>query len=88
MRVVHYVNQFFGGIGGEESAGSGLEERDGAVGPGRLLEQILGDDSTVVKTLVCGDNYADTSSLLLGTVRRLYIVGGPHPSLPPVREGA
>ncbi|HHZ61686.1 MAG TPA: hypothetical protein EYN53_03455, partial [Dehalococcoidia bacterium] len=22
MRVVHYINQFFGGIGGEEAAGS------------------------------------------------------------------
>lgn len=42
MRVVHYVNQFFGGIGGEEAAGSPLEERGHAVGPGLLLEQILG----------------------------------------------
>lgn len=58
MRVVHYVNQFFGGVGGEEAAGSSLEERDGAVGPGRLLEQILGDGSSVVTTLICGDNYA------------------------------
>ena len=58
MRVVHYVNQFFGGIGGEEAAGSPLEERSGAVGPGRLLEQLLGDGSQVVTTLICGDNYA------------------------------
>ena len=43
MRVVHYLNQFFGGIGAEEHAGKGLEFRDGAVGPGRLLEQLLGD---------------------------------------------
>ncbi|MQG67716.1 MAG: glycine/betaine/sarcosine/D-proline family reductase selenoprotein B [SAR202 cluster bacterium] len=58
MRVVHYVNQFFGGIGGEEAAGLALESRDGAVGPGRLLEQVLGDGSQVVVTLICGDNYA------------------------------
>lgn len=58
MRVVHYVNQFFGGIGGEEAAGSPLEERPGAVGPGRLLEQLLGEGSRVVSTLICGDNYA------------------------------
>jgi glycine reductase len=58
MRVVHYVNQFFGGIGGEEAAGSPLEERGHAVGPGLLLEQILGDGSKVVRTLICGDNYA------------------------------
>ena len=43
MRVVHYLNQFFGGIGAEEQAGVGLEARDGAVGPGKLLEQLLGE---------------------------------------------
>lgn len=58
MRVVHYVNQFFGGMGGEEAAGSPLEERGRAVGPGLLLEEVLGDGSEVVRTLICGDNYA------------------------------
>ncbi len=58
MRVVHYVNQFFGGMGGEEAAGSPLEERGRAVGPGLLLEQVLGYGSEVVRTLICGDNYA------------------------------
>ena len=58
MRVVHYVNQFFGGLGGEEHAGNALEIRDGAVGPGKLLEQLFGSDCQVVMTLVCGDNYA------------------------------
>jgi glycine reductase len=58
MRVVHYLNQFFGGIGGEEHAGAPLQARDGAVGPGRLLEQVLGGDSKVVRTIICGDNYA------------------------------
>ncbi len=58
MRVVHYLNQFFGGIGGEEKAGVSLEARAGAVGPGRPLEQLLGGDSRVVSTLICGDNYA------------------------------
>lgn len=58
MKVVHYLNQFFGGLGAEEQAGIGPEVRAEAVGPGRLLEQVLGDDSTVVKTIICGDNYA------------------------------
>lgn len=35
-----------------------LEEREGAAGPGRLLEQLLGGNAKIVKTLVCGDNYA------------------------------
>lgn len=58
MRIVHYLNQFFGGLGGEEKAGTPVEVREGAVGPGLLLEQLLGSDAKVVMTLVCGDNYA------------------------------
>jgi glycine reductase len=58
MRIVHYLNQFFGGLGGEEKAGVALEARVGAVGPGKLLEQLLGGDAKVELTLVCGDNYA------------------------------
>lgn len=58
MRIVHYLNQFFGGIGGEEQAGSPLRETGNALGPGRLLEQTIGDGAAVVKTLVCGDNHA------------------------------
>jgi betaine reductase len=58
MRIAHYLNQFFGGIGAEEEAGKGLEIRDGAVGPGKLLESLLGDDARVAVTFVCGDNYA------------------------------
>jgi glycine reductase len=58
MRIAHYLNQFFGGIGAEEHAGKGLEIRDGAVGPGKLLESLLGADAHAVVTFVCGDNYA------------------------------
>jgi glycine reductase len=58
MRVAHYLNQFFGGIGAEEHAGKGLEIHDGAVGPGKLLESALGNDAHVTLTFVCGDNYA------------------------------
>jgi glycine reductase complex component B subunit gamma len=58
MRIVHYLNQFFGGIGAEEHAGTPFEVREGAVGPGKLLEQLLGDGAEVVMTVVCGDNYA------------------------------
>jgi len=58
MRIIHYLNQFFGGLGGEEQAGAPLEVRDGAIGPGKLLEQLLGGEARVVTTFVCGDNYA------------------------------
>jgi glycine reductase len=58
MRIIHYLNQFFGGIGAEEHAGMPLQMREGAVGPGRLLEQLFGSDARVLVTLICGDNYA------------------------------
>jgi glycine reductase len=57
MRVVHYLNQFFGGIGGEEKANIPVEVREGPVGPGRLLQQLLGDQGSVVATIICGDNH-------------------------------
>jgi len=43
LRVVHYINQFFGQQGGEDMAGVGFLVHEAAVGPGRLLEKILGD---------------------------------------------
>ena len=58
MRIAHYLNQFFGGVGAEEHAGRSLEIRDGAVGPGKLFESFLGADASVALTFVCGDNYA------------------------------
>jgi betaine reductase len=58
MRVVHYLNQFFGGRGGEDKAGMPVEICAGPVGPGVLLERIFGGDARVVLTVICGDNYA------------------------------
>jgi glycine reductase len=57
IRIVHYINQFFGGIGGEEAAGHGVEVRSGSVGPGLALQRALGDRAEVVATLICGDNH-------------------------------
>ena len=57
LRVVHYLNQFFGQVGGEDRAGAGLSVKEGPVGPGRFLQKELGDRAEVVATLICGDNY-------------------------------
>src|SRR5688572_27042450 len=57
IRVVHYLNQFFAQIGGEEKADIGLALKDGPVGPGRALQQALGESGEVVATVYCGDNY-------------------------------
>ena len=57
VRVAHYLNQFFGGIGGEEHAQTPVEVREGPIGPARMVQQTLGAQGTVVTTLVCGDDY-------------------------------
>lgn len=57
IRVVHYINQFYGGIGGEEKADVKPEVREGVVGPGMALKAALGTDATIVATVICGDSY-------------------------------
>ena len=56
-KIVHYINQFFAGIGGEEKADIVPEVREGVVGPGLALQKALGDGYEVVATVICGDNY-------------------------------
>jgi glycine reductase len=58
LRVVCFVNQFFGQLGGEDKAGLGPQAMDGAVGAARAVQQALGGAGTVVTTVACGDNYA------------------------------
>src|SRR5262249_48615136 len=58
LRVVCYLNQFFGQLGGEDKAGVEPRTLVGAAGAARAVEQALGQAGTVVATIVCGDNYA------------------------------
>ena len=57
FRIVHYLNQFYAGKGGEAFAGTAPYKIDGSVGPGRLLEQTSKGKLQIVGTVVCGDNY-------------------------------
>jgi glycine reductase len=56
VRAVHYLNQFFAGLGAEEAAETPPTRLDGAVGPGRGLAAAL-DGIEIVATLACGDDY-------------------------------
>jgi glycine reductase len=57
LKVVHYINQFFANIGGEEMAHVPAEIREGIVGPGLAFKQAFGDEAEIVATVVCGDSY-------------------------------
>ncbi len=56
-KVVHYINQFFAGIGGEEKADHKPEVREGVVGPGLGINAALGDEAEIIATVICGDTY-------------------------------
>jgi betaine reductase len=56
-KVIHYINQFFGGIGGESEASCPPKICDGPVGPGVALIDFLGKDFCLEKTIICGDTY-------------------------------
>lgn len=55
--VVAYVNQFFGGLGGEKAASTAPHVVEGPVGSAKLLDQLLGDRGHVVATVIAGDNH-------------------------------
>lgn len=57
FKVIHYINQFYAGIGGEEKADFQPEIREGVVGPGMALKAALGSEAEIVATVICGDSY-------------------------------
>lgn len=85
FRVLHYLNQFYGGIGGEEKADVPAELREGVVGPGMALKAALGDEAEVVATVICGDSYfsenlEEALSTIMGMIKKYQpdlIVAGP-----------
>ena len=70
MTVVHYVNQFFAGLGGEEAADHEPVRLEGPQGPGRALAAA---GLPIDLTVACGDDRfalheADCLATLLGWV--------------------
>jgi len=55
--VVHYLNQFFAQIGGEEKANIPPEIKEGPIGPGMAFQAAFGSDAKIVATIFCGDSY-------------------------------
>lgn len=73
LRVVHYLNQFFGQVGGEQAADTGFIFREGPIGPGLALEEELRENAKVVATVICGDNFfasnpVDSAKIALGHI--------------------
>lgn len=60
-KVVLYLNQFFGQIGGEEMAGVEPEIHEGLVGPAMQFQKEL-KDAQITHTIICGDNYMGSNT--------------------------
>lgn len=59
-KAIHYINQFFAGIGGEELADHKPEIREGLVGPSLALNSVL--EAEVTHTIICGDNFMGSNT--------------------------
>ncbi len=57
FKVVYYVNQFFGQIGGEDKADMKPEVHEDKIGPALGFDALIKDQGDVVATIICGDNY-------------------------------
>ncbi|VEH02928.1 Glycine reductase complex component B subunit gamma [Slackia heliotrinireducens] len=86
IKVLHYINQFFAQIGGEEEADHPVEFFEGEVkGPGLAFMQQFGEEAEIVGTIVCGDGYFnehidDTLAKVLEFVDRVHpdlLIAGP-----------
>ncbi len=56
MKAVHYINQFFGQVGGEDAADSKPIFHEGLIGCSIMLNDMM-PNIEVTNTFVCGDNY-------------------------------
>lgn len=61
-KVVHYINQFFGQIGGEEKAGTPPMVKEEPIGPGTAINGALGEEGEIVATIICGDDYYSSNT--------------------------
>jgi len=80
FKVVHYINQFFGQVGGEEMAHIPAEKRMGPAGPGLAFSKQFGDEAEIVATIVCGDSWFN-ENLELATKTVLDMVKEESPDL-------
>ena len=81
-KIVLYVNQFFGQIGGEDKAGYEPQICEGLVGPAIQLNQLI--EGEVTHTVICGDNFMGSNTEeaikriidgLAGTEMDLFVAG-------------
>ena len=68
IKVVHYINQFYAGKGGEEMANIPPEKVKGFVGPGMAFNAAFQGEAEIVATVFCGDSYFNENKEAIDTV--------------------
>lgn len=66
LKAVHYINQFYAGLGGEALADAGLSVLEEKKGPAIGLEKLWNGEMEVVKIIVCGDNFINNEDNFQG----------------------
>ena len=85
FKVLYYVNQFFGQVGGEDKAGMAPEFSPEKIGPATGFDGLLKGEGEVVGTIICGDNYfnenkTESLAFIMGKIREIapqVVVAGP-----------
>ena len=85
IRLVHYINQFYAGIGGEEVADTEPFVAETLPPISEQLQKKLGDQFEVVAAVVCGDSYyneneASAKETILGMIKEKnpdFFIAGP-----------
>ena len=62
LKAVHYINQFYAGIGGESEADTGFGILDKLAGPAVGLNAAWNGEMEIAKVIYCGDNYVNTEA--------------------------
>lgn len=57
FKVLYYVNQFFGQIGGEDKTGIEPIFKEEIIGPALGFNALIKEKGEVIGTMICGDNY-------------------------------
>lgn len=71
LRAVHYINQFYAGLGGETMADIGLSILKEKKGPAIGLEKLWNGEMEIVKIIVCGDNYINNDENYEKTISQI-----------------
>jgi len=68
LKAVHYINQFYAGLGGEPMAHVGFSVTDEKKGPAIGLEKAWNGEMEVVKIIFCGDNFINNDENFLKVI--------------------